>query len=65
MDTFLTSLNLKKISLAPGQSMTLHVRFTAPIGLAGGTYNLIAATHGVTQTPDSNLLNDVAVTTTV
>ncbi len=64
-DTFLTSLNLRKISLAPGQSMTLHVRFVAPVGSSGGTYNLIAATHGVTQTPDLNLLNDVAVTTTV
>ena len=60
-DILLTRLNLKKISLAPGQSMTVRVRFVAPANLTAGTYNLIAATFSATSTADADLLNDVAV----
>jgi subtilase family serine protease len=63
-DTLLATLLLKKISLAPGQSMTLRVRFRAPSNMAAGTYHLIAATYGATQPADSNLANNVAVTAT-
>lgn len=64
-DTLLTKLNLKKISLAPGQSKTVHVRFKAPSGLTAGTYNLIAATSSLTSPADANSSNDVAAIGTV
>ena len=63
-DTLLATLQLKKFSLAPGQSMTLRVRFRAPSTMAAGTYHLIAATYSATQPADSNLANNIAVTTT-
>jgi subtilase family serine protease len=64
-DLFLASLYLKKITLAPGQSMTVRVHFTAPASMAAGTYHLIAATYGVTQPADNNSLNNVGVIATV
>ncbi len=64
-DLLLTKLNLKKITLAPGQSMTVRVHFVAPANLAAGTYNLVAATASVTNPADANLLNDVAAIGTI
>jgi uncharacterized membrane protein len=60
----LTSLNAKRISLAPGRSVTYRVRFTAPSNLAAGSYHLIAATFSGTAPSDHNAANDTAVIAT-
>jgi subtilase family serine protease len=60
-DLLLGSGVLKKISIAPGRSITLHIRFKAPAGLAPGSYNLIAAVNAMTQPADSDTNNNVAV----
>jgi subtilase family serine protease len=63
-DVLLATSILKKISIAPGRSITLHIRFKAPANLAAGSYNLIAATYGVSQPADGNTANNIAVTPT-
>ena len=64
-DALLTQLNLKKISLAPGRSLRLHIRFLAPASLVPGNYSLIATTSSTLRPTDANALNDVAITGTV
>jgi hypothetical protein len=64
-DALLATSLLKKISIAPGRSITLHIRFKAPADMPAGSYNLIAATVGVTQLSDANPANNVAVTPTL
>ena len=64
-DALLTQLNLKKISLAPGRSLRLHIRFLAPASLVAGNYSLIATTSSTLRPTDANALNDVAITGTV
>ena len=58
---FLAAVPLHRISLRPGRSITVHIRFTAPANQQGGTYNLIASTVSSTQPADTNAANDIAV----
>lgn len=64
-DTLLTQLSSKKISLAPGRSTRIRVRFLAPSALAAGTYNVIASTTSALSPADANSQNDVAAIGTV
>ena len=62
-DMLIGSMTGKTIRIRPGKSITLHVRFDAPLD-AGGTYNVIASLTSNAQPGDSNSSNDVAVTGT-
>ena len=59
-DAVVAQLTSKRISLAPGRSIKIRVRFMAPAGLTPGSYKLIAATTNTLQPVDANLSNNVA-----
>ncbi len=59
-DAVVAQLTSKRISLAPGRSIKIRVRFMAPAGLTPGSYKLIAATTNTLQPVDGNLSNNIA-----
>jgi len=62
-DPLLTALT-KKISLQPGRSMILTLRFLAPASLAAGSYKLIAAASSSVRPPDVDSGDKVVVINT-
>lgn len=64
-DTLLAAITGRKFTLRAGKSITLHVHFAAPAGMAAGSYSLIASTQSSTTPADGNAGNDVAVAATV
>jgi hypothetical protein len=61
-DPLITTL-AKTISILPGHSMLLNLRFLAP-SLQAGSYNLIAAASSTVRPPDVNAGDKVAVIAT-
>jgi uncharacterized membrane protein len=64
-DVLLTSLSGRKINLKAGKSLTLKVRFIAPLGAAPGAYDLVASTTPSTTPADDDPSNDLAAILTV
>ena len=64
-DSVLAALTGRKISLAPGHSLTLRVTFVMPSNAVAGAYFLFASTTSSTQPADINASNDVAMISTV
>ena len=64
-DQLLVDLPTKQINLKPGKSITIKVHFVAPLGLAAGSYKLIAQAASATSPADANPDNDSAVATTI
>lgn len=61
---FLTSIPTRTIRIRPGKSVTLRIKFAAPVDLAAGSYQLIASAISSTNPADTNSANDVAVVDT-
>ncbi len=64
-DQLLFSLPGRSINLKAGRAMTFKVHFVAPLGIAAGTYKLIASGVSSTSPGDTNSANDTAVVATV
>jgi hypothetical protein len=64
-DQLLFSLPGRPINLRAGRATTFRVHFVAPLGLAAGTYKLIASGVSSTSPADVDSANDTAVATTV
>jgi subtilase family serine protease len=63
-DVILGSLTGRAINLAPGKSVTMKVRFAAPVDGTPGDYELIASIASSTTPADTNAANDVDVAPT-
>ena len=63
--TLISHTITRAINLKPGRTITLHVRFAAPLNRVAGSYNVIASTSASTKVADANGANDTAIISTV
>jgi subtilase family serine protease len=64
-DQLLVNLPAKQINIKAGHSITFKIHFVPPLGMAAGSYKLIAQAASSTSPADANPDNDVAVATTI